>query len=197
RSAPDHSGPDHIGPAARPVVVFSTVSWPRTGLATITLAFGDPGLPWLALSDETGADVPFLAEGVRRHPDGTLAETTITFRAHPGWGEGPGLPPPRGPGTGAAAGPAPVRAERCAIGSRLVTTFTLGGLRVSQETILWDGTDRVEFRTHVDGSIGQDALLRVRFPADVPGALPVYQCATSVVGRPFGTPDADVAQHAF
>ena len=68
---------------------------------------------------------------------------------------------------------------------------------MSQETILWDGADRVEFRTHVDGSIGQDALLRVRFPADVPGALPVYQCATSVVGRPFGTPDADVAQHPF
>ena len=90
-----------------------------------------------------------------------------------------------------------MRAQRCAIGSRLVTEFGLGGLRVTQETILWDGVDRVEFRTHVDGSIGQDALLRVRFPADVPGALPVYQCATSVVGRPFGVPDADVAQHPF
>ena len=263
----------------RPVVVFSTVSWPRSGLATITLAFGEPGAPWLALSDGAGADVPFLAEGVRRHPDGTLAEATITFRAdnvpalgyrtywagaapgpgregwsggrspagqdpviqnqaflveadparggaltrildrrtgaellrgpgnelvltdeygsHPRWGEGPWLLSPKGPGTGSAGTAAAVRVERCAIGSRLVTGFTLGGLRVSQETILWDGADRVEFRTHVDGSIGQDRLLRVRFPADMPGALPVYQCATAVVGRPFGTPDADVAQHAF
>jgi alpha-mannosidase len=259
----------------RPVVVFSTVSWPRAGLATITLGFPEPGTPWLALSDEAGAEVPFLAEGVRRHADGTLAEATITFRAadvpalgyrtywataaagpgqqegwsaapgrviqnqaflieadparggtlarildrragvellrrpgnelvltaeydyHPRWGEGPWLLSPKGPGTGSAAAPAPVRAERCAIGSRLVTAFGLVGLRVTQETILWDGADRVEFRTHVDGSIGQDALLRVRFPADVPGALPVYQCATSVVGRPFGTPDADVAQHPF
>ena len=65
----------------RPVVVFSTVSWPRSGLATITLDFAEPGTPWLALSDETGAEVPFLAEGVRRHPDGSLAGVTITFRA--------------------------------------------------------------------------------------------------------------------
>src|SRR5215472_7104204 len=270
----DTRPPAGLGRQARPVMVFSTVSWPRAGLATATLAFAEPGTPWLALADGTGAGVPFLAEGVRRHPDGSLAEVTITFRAldvpalgyrtywvsaaagpgqegwsaapgrvirsdaflieadpgrggapvrildrragvellrgpgnelvltgeydyHPRWGEGPWLLSPKGPGTGSAAAPAPVRAERCAIGSRLVTGFGLGGLRVSQETILWDGVDRVEFRTHVDGSIGQDALLRVRFPADVPGALPVYQCATSVVGRPFGTPDADVAQHPF
>jgi alpha-mannosidase len=262
--------------APRPVAVFSTVSWERAGLTTITLGFAEPGTTWLALSDDTGADVPFLAEGVRRHGDGTLAEVTVTFRAagvpalgyrtywvsaapgpgaegwaagpatttviqneafgveadptrggtltrildrrsaaellrgpgnelvlqdeydyHPRWGEGPWLLSPRGPGVGSAAAPAPVRAERCAIGSRLVTEFTLGGLRVSQETILWDGLDRVEFRTHIDGSIGQDRLLRVRFPADVPGGLPVYQCATAVVGRPFGTPDTDVAHTAF
>ncbi|HCU95430.1 MAG TPA: hypothetical protein DHU96_23045, partial [Actinobacteria bacterium] len=269
---------DTVPPAgnpSRPVVVFSTVSWPRAGLATITLSYAEPGTPWLALSGETGADVPFLAEGVRRHPDGSLAEATITFRAdhvpaagyrtywatpapgpgeegwvtgpanpvienetfrveadparggaltrildrragtellrgpgnelvlqeeydyHPRWGEGQWLLSPKGPGTGSAGSPATVRAERCAIGSRLVASFSLGGLRVSQETILWSGADRVEFRTHVDGSIGQDRLLRVRFPADVPGGLPVYQCATAVVGRPFGTADADVAQHAF
>jgi alpha-mannosidase len=270
---------------ARPVIVFSTVSWPRSGLATITLGFAEAGPAWLALSDETGADVPFLAEGVRRHPDESLAEATVTFRAddvpalgyrtywasaapgpgaegwtavppgpappgtapitavieneaflvaadparggaltrildrrtgaellrgpgnelvlqdeydyHPRWGEGPWLLSPKGPGTGAAGTPASVRVERCPIGARMVAGFGLGGLRVSQETILWDGVDRVEFRTHVDGSIGQDALLRVRFPARVPGGLPVYQCATAVVGRPFGTADADVAEHPF
>ena len=49
----------------------------------------------------------------------------------------------------------------------------------------------------MDGSIGHDRLLRVRFPADVPGGLPVYQGATAVVGRPFGSIDADVAEHSF
>ena len=53
----------------------------------------------------------------------------------------------------------------------------------------------MEFRTHVDGSIGQDHLLRVRFPALVPGGLPVYQTATAVIGRPFGLPEADTAAH--
>ena len=60
---------------------------------------------------------------------------------------------------------------------------------------MWDGAERVEFRTHVSGSIGRDHLLRVRFPARVPGGLPVYQTATAVIGRPFGAPEADVAQH--
>src|SRR5262249_2658890 len=69
----------------------------------------------------------------------------------------------------------------------------LGDLSVIQETLLWDGAERVEFRTHVDGSIGSDHLLRVRFPADVPGGLPVYQTATAVIGRTFGTVDVDSA----
>jgi alpha-mannosidase len=119
------------------------------------------------------------------------------YPGHPRWGEGPWLLSPKGPGRGSAQAPARVRAERCPIGSRLVAEFELGGLRVTQETLLWDGSDRVEFRTHVDGSIGQDRLLRVRFPADVPGGLPVYQTALAVIGRPPGSADTDVAEHEF
>ena len=231
----------------------------------------------------SGAPVAFLAEGVRRHADGTLAGLTLTFRAqqvpavgyrtyqvtpaaagrgrpaagagrrqagrrppgwrsrttrswpkptrpnggtlrrildkrtgtellrgpgnelvlqeeydyHPKWAEGPWLLSPKGPGTGSAGRPATVRAERCPAGARLVAEFALGDLRVTQETVLWDGAQRVEFRTQVDGSIGSDRLLRVRFPARVPGALPVYQTALSVIGRPFGHADADVAEHWY
>ena len=36
---------------------------------------------WLELSDDSGQPVPFLAEGVSRRPDGSLAGVTITFRA--------------------------------------------------------------------------------------------------------------------
>ena len=119
------------------------------------------------------------------------------YALHPRWGEGPWLLSPKGPGRGSAAGPARVRAERCPVGSRLIAELSLGDLRVTQETVLWDGAGRIEFRTHVDGSIGQDRLLRVRFPADVPGGLPVYQTATAVIGRPPGSTDADVASHWF
>jgi alpha-mannosidase len=119
------------------------------------------------------------------------------YDRHPRWGEGPWHLSPKGPGRGSADRPARVRAERCPIGARLVAELVLDDLRVTQETLLWDGGDRVEFRTHVDGSIGQDRLLRVRFPARVQGGLPVYQTALSAVGRPFGSADADVAEHEF
>ncbi|HTU06688.1 MAG TPA: glycoside hydrolase family 38 C-terminal domain-containing protein, partial [Trebonia sp.] len=119
------------------------------------------------------------------------------YDKHPRWGEGPWHLSPKGPGTGSAGAAATVRAQRCAAGSRLVATFPLGDLTVTAETVLWDGADRVEFRTHLSGSIGKDRLLRVRFPAAADGGLPVYQTATAVIGRPFGTPEADVAAHAW
>ena len=119
------------------------------------------------------------------------------YDLHPRWGEGPWLLSPKGPGTGSGGAGAKVTAQRCPLGSRLLAELTLGDLRVTQETLLWDGAERIEFRTHVDGSIGQDRLLRVRFPADVPGGLPVYQGATAVVGRSFGSAVADVAEHPF
>jgi alpha-mannosidase len=116
---------------------------------------------------------------------------------HPRWGEGPWLLCPRGPGAGSSAAAAEVRAERCPAGARLVTRLRLGDLDVTQETVLWDGADRVEFRTHADGSIGSDRLLRVAFPVAVPGGLPVYQTAVSVIGRPAGPADTDVADNEF
>jgi alpha-mannosidase len=268
------AGPD-AGPGARAVAVFNTLSRPRSGLARVTLEFADPGPGWAVLRDDAGAGVPFLAEGVTRHPDGTLAGLTLTFRAqdvpalgyrtylavpaeeperaagwqpaegtvienaaflaeadpasggtlarlldkrsgaellagpgnelllqqeydqHPRWNEGPWLLCPKGPGLDSAGQAAAVRAERCPVGSRIVAEFNFGDLRVTQETLLWDGADRVEFRTHVDGWVGHDRLLRVRFPARVPGGLPVYQTALSVIGRSPGSADTDVAEHEY
>src|SRR6266704_3219094 len=71
------------GPAAamRAVVVFNTLSAARPGMASITLDFAEPGIRWISVADEHGAAVAFLAEGVRRHDDGTLAGLTLTFRA--------------------------------------------------------------------------------------------------------------------
>ncbi|MGH3255175.1 MAG: glycoside hydrolase family 38 C-terminal domain-containing protein [Streptosporangiaceae bacterium] len=117
------------------------------------------------------------------------------YAQHPKHNEGPWHLSPKGPGQGSASGPAQVRAERCAIGSRLVASYSFGTLEVTQEILLFQGEDRVEFRTRVDGFDGHDQLLRVRFPADVPGGLPVYQTATAVIGRSFGVVDVDSADH--
>ena len=268
------AGPD-AGPQARAVAVFNTLSQPRSGLARITLEFAQPGPGWAVLHDDAGAEVACLAEGVTRHPDGTLAGLTLTFRAqdvpalgyrtylavpadgpergagwqpaegtvienaaflaeadpasggtlarlldkrsgaellagpgnelvlqeeydnHPRWNEGPWLLCPKGPGRGSAGLAAAVRAERCPVGSRLVAELVVDDLRITQETLLWDGADRVEFRTHVDGSVGHDRLLRVRFPARVPGGLPLYQTALAVIGRSPGSADTDVAEHDY
>jgi alpha-mannosidase len=119
------------------------------------------------------------------------------YPQHPKHGEGPWHLSPKGPGTGSSSVPAAVRVERCPVGSRLVASFTLEGLEVTQETVLWEDAERVEFRTHVDGYRDKDRLLRVRFPADVPGGLPVYQTATAVVGRSFGAADVDSADHWY
>jgi alpha-mannosidase len=119
------------------------------------------------------------------------------YPQHPRHGEGPWHLSPKGPGKGSASLAAKVRTERCPLGSRLVASFTLDGLQVTQETLLWTDSERVEFRTHVDEYAGRDRLLRVRFPADVPGGLPVYQTATAVVGRPFGVVDVDSADQWF
>ncbi len=273
----------------RALTVFNGLSWPRSGLVRAALEFPAPGPASITVRDDSGAAVPCLTEGDQRHPDGTLAAVTLTFRAaavpalgyrtywaipaagiatepgagpapggweprpgtvienetflveadparggtltrivdkrtgtgllragqapehpggnelllqeeydsHPRWGEGPWLLSPKGPGTGSGGASAKVTAERCPLGARLLAELTLGDLRVTQETLLWDGAERIEFRTHVDGSIGHDRLLRVRFPADVPGGLPIYQSATAVVGRPFGSACADVAEHSF
>ena len=241
-------------------------------MTRVTVQVPENGTRWLEVRDDSGAPVPSVAEGVRRRPDGSLAEVTVTFPAvgvpalglrtyrlqatqtpasewreaagtvienavylvtadparggtvsitdkrtgtdvltgpgnelviqdeyaqHPRHGEGPWHLSPKGPGTGSSSLTARVRAERCEAGSRLLTSFTLDGLEVTQETLLWDGAERVEFRTHVDSYRGRDRLLRVRFPAAVPGGLPVYQTATAVIGRSFGAVDVDSADHWY
>ena len=254
------------------VSVVNGLARPRDGMARVTVQVPEDGTRWLEVRDDSGAPVPSVAEGVRRRPDGSLAEVTLTFPAlavpalglrtyrlratqtpasqwreaagtaienavylvtadparggtvsitdkrtgtgvlagpgnelviqdeyaqHPRHGEGPWHLSPKGPGTGSSSLTARVRAERCAAGSRLLASFTLDGLEVTQETLLWDGAERVEFRTHVDSYRGRDRLLRVRFPAAVPGGLPVYQTATAVIGRSFGVVDVDSADHWY
>ncbi|HEY6792185.1 MAG TPA: glycoside hydrolase, partial [Trebonia sp.] len=76
---------------SRSVVVANGLARERTGMATVTVTLDEPGTPWLAVIDSRDAaaspagaltgEVPALAEGVRRHPDGSLAQVTLTFRA--------------------------------------------------------------------------------------------------------------------
>src|SRR6185437_10253242 len=64
------------------IVVLNTQSWPRSAMVTVVLRPAEARLAarWVELRDDTGAAVPFLAEGAIRKADGTLAELTVTFR---------------------------------------------------------------------------------------------------------------------
>ncbi len=260
------------------VSVVNGLARPRDGVARVTVQVPDDGTRWLEVRDASGQQVRCLAEGIRRRPDGSLAEVTLTllvrgvpalgfqayrlvpadpageaaggwqedafpaqntiengiylvtadparggtvsvtdkrlragvltgpgnelviqdeYAQHPKHNEGPWHLSPKGPGLGSSSVAARVRQERCPIGSRLVASYTLGGFDVTQEILLWEDAERVEFRTHIDGFDGHDRLLRVRFPADVPGGLPVYQTATAVIGRSFGVVDVDSADHWY
>jgi alpha-mannosidase len=104
---------------------------------------------------------------------------------------------PNGKRQGTSSVPGQVRAEISPAGQRLVSVCRLGDLEITQEVTAWNGLDRLEFRTHVDGSIGHDRLLRARFPLAASGARPVYETAGAAIGRTFGFPDVDAAEHPW
>ncbi|HSK95104.1 MAG TPA: NEW3 domain-containing protein, partial [Euzebyales bacterium] len=119
------------------------------------------------------------------------------YPQHPHFAEGPWHLVPNGVRRSAAAAPAQVRAERCAVGQRVTVTGRFEGCAYTQQITLWDGVDRVELRTHLDGWAGQDTLFRLRFAADVAGGMPVCEVADAVIGRGFALPDVDVADAPF
>ena len=50
-------------------------------MARFTLTIDEPGTERIAVRDHDGAELPALAEGIRRHADHSMAEVTVTFRA--------------------------------------------------------------------------------------------------------------------
>jgi alpha-mannosidase len=266
----------HTAGPGRPILAVNTLSWSRDGITTVRVSYPNPGPIGVELRDDEGALVPAVADGVLRHPDGTLAELTLSFLAravpslgfrvyhlvpapqppagwieqpgqpvveneafrieadggrggalcrivdrrtgrellrpdglggelylqdeyamHPVWHEGPWHLLPKGPGVGTGEQSTTVRVEASPIGRRIVAVTRLAGMRITQEVTLWDGVERIDFRTHTDGSIGQDHLLRVRFDLNLPGALPVSEVGFAAIGRSFGFPDSDTAQDLY
>ncbi|MEV7094595.1 glycoside hydrolase family 38 C-terminal domain-containing protein [Amycolatopsis sp. NPDC051045] len=256
------------------VFVLNTLSWARDAVTTVTVTHPEPGVTGARVADPQGRPVPAVTDAVVRHPDGSLAEVTLTFLAtavpalgyrvyrvldaatvppgwtvrpgppsiendvfaveadparggalrrvhdrragrellrdgglaaglvvqdehaeHPVWGEGPWHLLPKGPGHGPGA--AEVVVETSPVGERLVATTSLAELRITQRTTLWRGVPRVDVRTEVDGSLGRDRLLRARFDFAVPGALPVAEVGFGAIGRSFGFPDVDAAEHLW
>ncbi|KUO03455.1 NEW3 domain-containing protein [Streptomyces caeruleatus] len=114
------------------------------------------------------------------------------YPRHPRFGEGPWHLTPTG--TTAARGrdvTADVHVEHSPAGSRITVRADLGLFRYTQRLTLWKGVDRLDLTTTVDGYDGADRLIRVRWPSDVRGGLPVHEVADAVIGRGFGFVEVD------
>jgi alpha-mannosidase len=119
------------------------------------------------------------------------------YPQHPTFGEGPWHLLPTGPPrAGAASGRAAVRAETSPAGQRLVVAGALDGVRYEQTLTAWTGLSRVDCTTRLRPA-GSDRLLRLRWPVDVPGGLPVSEVGAAVVGRGYGIVDVDSAEHPW
>ncbi|WLW51490.1 NEW3 domain-containing protein [Streptomyces sp. YU58] len=137
-----------------------------------------------------------LAEGGREllRPGDIGNELVVQeeYPRHPRFGEGPWHLTPTG--TTAARGrdvTADVEVEHSPAGSRVTVRADLGLFRYTQRLTLWKGVDRLDVSTTVDGYDGADRLIRVRWPSDVRGGLPVHEVADAVIGRGFGFVEVD------
>ncbi len=113
---------------------------------------------------------------------------------HPRFGEGPWHLTPSGPVVGSSEAPAKVFAQTGPLGSRVVSRGEVDGIAYESVITAYHGLDRIEFTTRILDHSQSDRLVRVKFPADVPGALPLSEVAGAVVGRGFGLIDVDSEQ---
>jgi alpha-mannosidase len=121
------------------------------------------------------------------------------YAAHPEFHEGPWHLVPTGDivQRSSAAEATSVTVETSPLGERVIVTGTLREIRYTQRLTLWHHLERIECSTTLDGFEGENHMVRVRWPADVPGALPVSDVGNAVIGRGFGFPETDAAEHPW
>ncbi|MEV0905214.1 NEW3 domain-containing protein [Streptomyces hokutonensis] len=114
------------------------------------------------------------------------------YARHPRFGEGPWHLTPTG--TTAARSrdvTADIDVQHSPAGSRITVGADLGLFRYTQRLTLWTGVPRLDVTTTIDGYDGADRLIRVCWPSDVTGGLPVHEVADAVIGRGFGFVEVD------
>ncbi|WP_069766470.1 NEW3 domain-containing protein [Streptomyces sp. LUP47B] len=137
-----------------------------------------------------------VAEGGRELlPAGEIGNELVVqeeFPRHPRFGEGPWHLTPTGTTTARGRDvTADIEVEHSPAGSRITVRADLGVFKYTQRLTLWAGVDRLDVSTTIDGYDGADRLIRVRWPSDVRGGLPVHEVADAVIGRGFGFVEVD------
>ena len=200
------------GSIAAADVVFRAAGVPSAGYRTFALD-GSPSGAWEEISAPPAIENEYLRVTVDPARGGcvTALDDVRTGRsylqdggagnelrlydeypAHPKFHEGPWHLLPTGPATHTSSqNPASVRVEQSPLGRRLTVTGTVDGVAYTQRLTLWAGSPRLDCSTTLDGFTGADRLVRLRWPAAIPGGLPVSEVGAAVVGRGFGHPETD------
>jgi len=66
---------------AIPLIVWNTLAWERSDVATVEVSFVETGVTDLALVDGEGEEIPLQVTSAERHPSGGLRRATILFVA--------------------------------------------------------------------------------------------------------------------
>jgi alpha-mannosidase len=157
----------------------------------------------LTVDPERGGAIASLVDtrtGKELIRPGGWANELLAYREypnHPIFGEGPWHLTPDGRVSSSVDYSVEITTEESAIGRRIRLEGPFEECRRGQEITLWDGLDRVELSTRLDGYGGQDRLFRVRFAAAVNGGASVSEVGNAVIGRAFGFPNVDVAKVPF
>ena len=64
-----------------PIVVFNTLSWPRSELVEVNLGFADSGVKGIGIMDSAGKSCEVQLVSANRNPDGSIKEARIAFVA--------------------------------------------------------------------------------------------------------------------
>lgn len=183
-----------VGLRALPLAEGSVAGWTPGEGTTIRNEFNevtvDParggGVSWLRAMAEGGRDL------LRAGDIGNELVVQEEYPRHPRFGEGPWHLTPTGTTVARSREvTADVQVEHSPAGSRITVTADLGLFRYTQRLCLWKGIARLDVSTTIDGYDGADRLIRVRWPSDVRGGLPVHEVADAVIGRGFGFVDVD------
>jgi hypothetical protein len=146
------------------------------------------------------SSVVYKRNGKELVQPGRVANELLACREypnHPLFAEGPWHLTPDGRVTSSVDTSSDVTVETSPIGRRIRVAGAFEACHRTQEVTLWDGIERIELVTTLDGYDGHDTLFRVRFPVSVDGGMPIAEVGNSVVGRPFGMPNVDVAETPF
>jgi alpha-mannosidase len=202
------------GDAATGWTVEFVAEVPATGYATFALGGASGGSAWADIPGTMIANTRFsltvdagrggtvsslrdLADDVELITAGAAGNEIVVYDEYPEHPRINGLGPWHITQKGAAvlrssedAVIESVRAQRSAVGERVIVTGVFDGMPFVQTLTLWAGVERVDAVTKLDFE-GSDKLVRILWPCRIPGAMPVAQVAGAVIGRNIAHPDVD------